>query len=95
MENLTNKDYLEMYQWLYLIRRTEDHMMEINAHTPIQELPHAGIGQEAIAVGTCYGLHKEDQILPTHRTRGAFIMKGISSRTMMADRKSTRLNSSH
>lgn len=81
--DLKKEDYLEMYRWLYLIRQTEEAMMEINSHTPICELPHASIGQEAISVGICYGLKKEDQLIPSLRTRGAFMMKGISSRTMM------------
>lgn len=80
---LEKADYLSMYRWLYLIRRTEEAMMEINSHKPICELPHSSIGQEAISVGVCYGLRREDQILPSLRTRGAFLMKGITSRTMM------------
>lgn len=82
-EELKKADYLAMYRWLYLIRRTEEAMMEINSHKPICELPHSSIGQEAISVGVCYGLRRKDQILPSLRTRGAFLMKGISSRTMM------------
>lgn len=82
-EKLKKEDYLSMYRWLYLIRKTEEAMMEINSHTPICELPHSSIGQEAISVGICYGLRREDQLVPSLRTRGGFLMKGISSRTMM------------
>ena len=82
-QKLKKADYLAMYRWLYLIRKTEEAMMEINSHQPICELPHASIGQEAISVGACYGLRREDQILPSLRTRGAFLMKGITSSTMM------------
>ncbi len=82
-EALKKEDYLSMYRWLYLIRRTEEAMIEINSHKPINELPHSSLGQEAISVGVCYGLRKTDQILPSLRTRGAFLMKGITSRTMM------------
>ena len=45
---------------------------------------YTGIGQEAIIVGTCFGLRREDYICPLHRDLGAFLMKGVSSRTMMA-----------
>jgi len=45
---------------------------------------YTGIGQEAIIVGTCYGLRKEDWICPLHRDLGAFLMKGVSPRTMMS-----------
>lgn len=81
--SLTKQDHLAMYRWLYLIRKTEEAMIEINSHQPINELPHSSIGQEAISVGTCYGLKKTDFIAPSLRTRGAFLVKGASSRTMM------------
>lgn len=84
MEKLERQDLLNLYQWMLLSRVTEERMTDYHKHTPLPELPHAGIGQEAISAGTVYGLRIDDQILPSLRTRGAFIFKGISSRTMMA-----------
>ena len=81
---LTKKQFLEMYRWLALIRETEAKMVEYHQHSPICELPHASLGQEAISVGCVYPLKKDDLVLPSLRTRGAFLIKGISSRTMMA-----------
>lgn len=81
---LEKKDYLEMYRLLYLTRYTEEKMVEYHHHTAIPELPHVSIGQEAISIGTCYNLSKEDLVIPSLRTRGAFLAKGISSRTLMA-----------
>jgi TPP-dependent pyruvate/acetoin dehydrogenase alpha subunit len=45
---------------------------------------YTGIGQEAIIVGTCFGLRKEDFIAPLHRDLGAFLMKGVEPRVMMS-----------
>ncbi len=84
MQELKKKDCLEMYRWLYLTRRTEERMVEYHHHSPLTELPHVSIGQEAISVGACYNLRQDDLILPSLRTRGAFLVKGISSRRMMA-----------
>ena len=81
---LTRNDLLEMYRWMQLSRITEERMVEYHKHSPLTELPHSGIGQEAIAAGTVYGLRKDDQVIPSLRTRGAFLFKGIPSRTMMA-----------
>ena len=81
---LKKEDLLQLYRWMLLSRVTEERMTEYHKHSPLPELPHAGIGQEAISAGTVFGLRREDQILPSLRTRGAFIFKGISSRTMMA-----------
>jgi TPP-dependent pyruvate/acetoin dehydrogenase alpha subunit len=45
---------------------------------------YTGIGQEAIIVGTCFGLRAEDFIAPLHRDLGAFLMKGVEPRVMMS-----------
>lgn len=84
MKGLAKHDLLEMYRLLLLTRHTEERMVEYHHHTPLPELPHVSIGQEAVAIGTCYGLRQDDQVIPSLRTRGAFLAKGISSRTMMA-----------
>jgi TPP-dependent pyruvate/acetoin dehydrogenase alpha subunit len=44
----------------------------------------SGIGQEAITVGTCYGLEDEDFVAPAHRDLGVFLIKGVSPREIMA-----------
>ncbi len=84
MTKLTKQDLLNLYRWMLLTRMTEERMVEYHKHSPLPELPHSGIGQEAIAAGAVYGLRKDDQVLPSLRTRGAFLAKGISSRTMMS-----------
>ena len=45
---------------------------------------YTGIGQEAIIVGTCFALRKEDFICPLHRDLGSFLMKGVEPRAMMS-----------
>ncbi len=81
---LTKTQILEMYRLMVLSRVTEEHMVEYHKHSPLAELPHVGIGQEAIGVGTVCALRKDDLILPSLRTRAAFFAKGVSSRVMMA-----------
>ncbi|WP_455388896.1 thiamine pyrophosphate-dependent dehydrogenase E1 component subunit alpha [Petrachloros mirabilis] len=83
-ERLTSQDLIQMYRWMVLTRAFEDRICEGWGKSGIVELPHGSQGQEAIAVGTCYGLRKEDQVLPSLRTRGAFLVKGVSTRTQMA-----------
>lgn len=81
---LKKDDFLAAYRWMYLSRRTEEMMVELHQHTPVTELPHAGIGQEATMVGSSFNLRQTDQVMPAHRSRGVFLVKGISSRHMMA-----------
>ena len=83
-DQLTEKDLMQMYRWLVLIRAFEDRVCELWAKGSLTELPHGSQGQEAIAVGACYGLRQQDQVLPSLRTRGAFFVKGISVRMQMA-----------
>lgn len=84
INQLTKQDFLDAYRWMYLSRYTEEAMVSLHQHTPVTELPHAGIGQEATMVGSCFKLRQTDQVMPAHRSRGVFLVKGISSRHMMA-----------
>lgn len=83
-EQLTSDDFVRMYRWMVLTRVFEDVICEAWGKTGVLELPHGSQGQEAIAVGTCYGLRKEDQVLPSLRGRGCFLVKGIPTRVQMA-----------
>lgn len=84
IKELQRQDYLEIYRLLFLTRHTEETMVEYHHRSPLHELPHPSTGQEAIAIGTCYNLRRDDLVIPSLRTRGAFLAKGISSRKMMA-----------
>ncbi len=84
VEQLSHKDLIQMYRWLVLIRAFEDRVGDLWSKGVLQESPHGSQGQEAIAVGACYGLRPGDQVLPSLRTRGAFFVKGVSLRTQMA-----------
>jgi TPP-dependent pyruvate/acetoin dehydrogenase alpha subunit len=50
----------------------------------VPELQHCSVGQEAIGVGACYGLRREDVIIPSLRSRAAFLVKGVPSKILMA-----------
>lgn len=75
---------MEMYRLMVLSRITEERMAEYHHQKPLTELPHSGIGQEAIGVGSVLALRPDDQILPSLRTRAAYLAKGVPSRVMMA-----------
>ncbi len=83
-DQLTEKDVIQMYRWMLLTRVFEDRICGLWGKGGVVELPHGSQGQEAIAVGACYGLRQQDQVMPSLRTRGAFLVKGISARVQMA-----------
>lgn len=60
----------------------------IAAEYPKQEMrcpTHLCIGQEAIAVGVCAALTKEDVVFSTHRSHGHYLAKGGNLRAMIAE----------
>src|SRR5262245_17166997 len=81
---LSRDQLLEMYYWLKLVRAFDERLSILVRQGKVRSGVYTGIGQEAIIVGTCYGLRKEDFICPLHRDLGAFLMKGVEPRAMMA-----------
>src|SRR5437870_6716145 len=81
---LSPEQQLEMFHWLKLIRAFDERLSILVKQGKVRSGVYSGIGQEAIIVGTCFGLRKEDYICPLHRDLGAFLMKGVDARTMMS-----------
>src|SRR5438477_4101485 len=81
---LSSDQLLEMFYWLKLIRAFDLRLSTLVKQGKVRSGVYTGIGQEAIIVGTCFGLRREDFICPLHRDLGAFLMKGVSARAMMA-----------
>jgi TPP-dependent pyruvate/acetoin dehydrogenase alpha subunit len=73
-----------MFYWLKLIRAFDERLSTLVKQGKVRSGVYTGIGQEAIIVGTCFGLRPEDYICPLHRDLGALLMKGVDARTMMA-----------
>ena len=74
-----------MFTAMMKIRRAEERLMEIFATGVIPGFIHVGIGQEAVAVGVCSALRKDDCIANTHRGHGQAIAKGIDLKGFMAE----------
>ncbi|MHB0869428.1 MAG: thiamine pyrophosphate-dependent dehydrogenase E1 component subunit alpha [Chloroflexota bacterium] len=81
---LNDDDLIKLYRWMVLTRTFDQRVCDLQFQRGIPELQHASIGQEAIGVGACYGLRPDDVVLPSLRTRAAFLVKGISPERQMA-----------
>ncbi|MBI2834993.1 MAG: thiamine pyrophosphate-dependent dehydrogenase E1 component subunit alpha [Acidobacteria bacterium] len=81
---LTNDQLLEILYWLKLIRAFDERLSVLVRQGKVRSGVYTGLGQEAIVVGTCYGLRREDYICPLHRDLGTFLMKGVEPGVMMA-----------
>src|SRR6266446_7901012 len=81
---LAHEQLLEMFYWLKLIRAFDERLSTLVKQGKVRSGVYTGIGQEAIIVGTCFGLRREDFICPLHRDLGSFLMKGVEARVMMS-----------
>ena len=84
---IDNQELVRMYRTMLTIRRFEERASkEYRSRSgTVPGLVHSYIGQEAIAVGVCFSLRKDDCIVSNHRGHGHLIAKGADIRRMMAE----------
>lgn len=70
---------------MLLIRRFEERCNALYMQGRIPSTLHLYIGQEAVAVGVCSVLRRDDYVLSTHRPHGHAIAKGVKPRGIMAE----------
>jgi len=80
---LNKKDLIKIYEQMVMTRAYDLKTNEWYNDGKLKECVHQSTGQEAISIGSCYGLRKTDQVMPSLRTRGAFIAKGVEPKTML------------
>jgi 2-oxoisovalerate dehydrogenase E1 component len=76
---------LELYRRMCLIRAFETAMEAEAAAGRLPGTFHSSVGQEAVAVGVCAALKREDLVVSNHRGHGHFIAKGGDIFRMMAE----------
>lgn len=84
-ENLDLELVLNMYKLMVKIRSFEESAIKFARRGKILGFVHPYIGEEAVAVGTCANLRKDDFITSTHRGHGHIIAKGGNIKEMMAE----------
>ncbi len=82
---LTIKDLQRAFERMYLIRRAEEQIADLYLKNKIMSFVHFYIGQEAVAVGVCDSLKKEDKVFGNHRSHGHYLAKGGSLNAMVAE----------
>jgi pyruvate dehydrogenase E1 component alpha subunit len=82
---LTTEKQLEMLRLMQTIRRFEERASDDYQAGAIYGVVHCYIGEEAVAVGVCAALNKDDQIISTHRGHGHCLAKGADLNRMMAE----------
>jgi len=79
------KEFVSLLRNMYLIRAFEEKVSALYAAREIVGLLHLGIGQEAVAVGTCAQLRQDDYVFGSHRSHGHAIAKGADINRLMAE----------
>ncbi len=77
--------WLHAYEQMLKIRLFEEHVNELYLSAKMPGLAHLYVGEEAIAVGVCEALRRDDYITSTHRGHGHCLAKGASVDRMYAE----------
>jgi acetoin:2,6-dichlorophenolindophenol oxidoreductase subunit alpha len=78
-------ELVPLLRTMWLIRAFEEKVSALYAARQIVGLLHLGIGQEAVAVGTCSLLGTDDYVFGGHRSHGHAIAKGADINRLMAE----------
>jgi TPP-dependent pyruvate/acetoin dehydrogenase alpha subunit len=81
----TQKEWVPLLGTMWLIRAFEEKVSALYAAREIVGLLHLGIGQEAVAVGTCSQLRQDDYVFGGHRSHGHAIDKGADFNRLMSE----------
>jgi TPP-dependent pyruvate/acetoin dehydrogenase alpha subunit len=77
--------WIRMYRQMVAIRLFEEQVNELYTRALMPGLAHLYIGEEAVAVGICEALRRDDYITSTHRGHGHCLAKGASPDRMFAE----------
>jgi len=83
--NVSDGKLLEMYRRMVQIRHFEDRIYYLFLQGLMPGTIHLYQGEEAVAVGVCSNLRRDDIITSTHRPHGHALAKGVSIKSMMAE----------
>ncbi|MCS7045871.1 MAG: thiamine pyrophosphate-dependent dehydrogenase E1 component subunit alpha, partial [Gemmataceae bacterium] len=74
-----------LYRQLVRIRRVEEHIAQVYPSDCIKSPIHLSIGQEAVSVGVCANLRREDVVFGTYRGHALYLARGGDLRAMIAE----------
>jgi TPP-dependent pyruvate/acetoin dehydrogenase alpha subunit len=76
---------ISLHQGLLKVRLTEEILAERYKQQEMRTPTHFGIGQEAVAVGVCHALRRDDVVYSHHRCHNHFLAKGGSVYKLAAE----------
>jgi 2-oxoisovalerate dehydrogenase E1 component len=82
---LATAETIELYRQMLIIRKTEEQLAHAHQQGLVHGACHTYVGEEAIAVGVCAHLSREDAVFSTHRGHGHALAKGVAPRELIAE----------
>ncbi|HEX9788754.1 MAG TPA: thiamine pyrophosphate-dependent dehydrogenase E1 component subunit alpha [Candidatus Binatia bacterium] len=82
---IQDERWLHLYRQMLKIRLFEEEVNQLYLSAKMPGLAHLYIGEEAVAVGVCEALRRDDYITSTHRGHGHCIAKGAAVDRMFAE----------
>ena len=76
---------LRMYEQMQRIRAFEERVDQLYRSAKMPGLAHLYVGQEAVAVGVCEALRRDDFITSSHRGHGHCLAKGAAVERMFCE----------
>src|SRR3989344_2909077 len=75
----------KLLYYLLKIRLVEEDVANVYPNDVIKCPIHLSIGSEAVSVGVCFALKKEDFVIGGHRSHGIYLAKGAPLNEFMAE----------
>ena len=85
VDDLSGEQLVKMYEDMLKIRLWESKVKDLLLAGGFRGVAHLYVGQEAVAVGVCHALRKDDYIASNHRGHGHLIAKGGDMGRMLAE----------
>ena len=82
---MLNKSEKNLYYSMLRIRMVEERIAELYSEQEMRCPVHLSIGQEAVAVGVCEHLQKNDIVMSAHRAHAHYLAKGGNLKEMLAE----------
>ncbi|UCD54962.1 MAG: thiamine pyrophosphate-dependent dehydrogenase E1 component subunit alpha [Candidatus Omnitrophota bacterium] len=76
---------LEFYKKLFLIRRSEEKIIELYPENEMRMPMHMSMGGEAIAVGVCHALGIKGQVFGSYRSHAIYLAKTQDTNNFFAE----------
>lgn len=76
--SLPKETEVQLYRQLIRVRHAEETLAALYKEKEMRTPTHFGVGQEAVAVGVCAALRKDDVVYTHHRSHTHYLAKGGS-----------------